>query len=63
LDAQEFEEKYAKRFFSLPVVEQHRLLNLMKFIRKGGKLTESTLKGFPLESIALLDDIFKGQGY
>lgn len=53
----EFDRKYTPRFRALPRVEQRRLLNLLKFWNKGGKITQSLLAGFPKESISLLRDM------
>ena len=58
LDQEAFASKYGTRLHSLPFVEQCRLLNILKFINQGHKLTESVLAGFPKESIDLLRDMF-----
>lgn len=57
LTKDEFDRRYTPRFMSLPIVEQRRLLNLLKFWNKGGEITQSLLAGFPKESISLLRDI------
>ena len=51
--------EYIKRAMALPIVEQRRLLYLVKFIGKGHSLSPSLLAGFSLESKKLLLEMFE----
>ena len=52
-------KEYQRRFMALPIIEQRRLINLVKSMVRGEKLTSSVLAGFPEESKAILEEMLR----
>ena len=52
---------YQRRFLALPILEQQRLLNLVKYMNDGHKLNESLLAGFTQESKDILADMLQAR--